>query len=81
MNPLQILIQYPNSTKRTLKSLKTKQMTTLISSPDLNHVTEICERIILFEKGKVIKDIYTDQNTQKNLKTILHNNKQESMIS
>ncbi|MBB6273151.1 ABC-2 type transport system ATP-binding protein [Pedobacter cryoconitis] len=53
--------------KEHLKSLKTKRMTTLISSHDLNHVTEICERIILFEKGKIIKDIYTDQNTLKEL--------------
>lgn len=31
--------------------------TFLISSHDLNHVTEICSRIVLLEKGKVIKDM------------------------
>ena len=32
-------------------------ITFLISSHDLNHVTEICERIVLLEKGKVIRDL------------------------
>jgi ABC-2 type transport system ATP-binding protein len=49
--------------KSHLKSLKSSQLTTLISSHDLNHVTDVCDRIILFEKGKVIKDIYTDAHT------------------
>jgi len=55
--------------KDHLKTLKTKQLTTLISSHDLNHVTDVCERIILFEKGKIIKDMYTNENTLKELKT------------
>lgn len=33
------------------------RITFLISSHDLNHVTEICDRIVLLEKGKVIKDL------------------------
>jgi ABC-2 type transport system ATP-binding protein len=33
------------------------QITFLISSHDLNHVTDICDRIVLLEKGKVIKDL------------------------
>ncbi len=36
---------------------KLRQVTYLISSHDLNHVTEICERIVLLEKGQVIKDL------------------------
>jgi len=31
--------------------------TFLISSHDLNHVTEICDRIVLLEKGKIIRDL------------------------
>ena len=50
-----------------LKSLKSSDLTTLISSHDLNHVTDVCDRIILFEKGKVIKDIYTNENTLQEL--------------
>lgn len=54
--------------KSLLKSLKTTdRLTTLISSHDLNHVTDVCDRIILLEKGLVIKDFYTDENTLKEL--------------
>lgn len=40
-----------------------RNITYLISSHDLNHVTEICERIVILEKGKVLKDIKGSQNT------------------
>lgn len=54
--------------KNYLKTLKTnKSLTTLISSHDLNHVTEVCNRIILVEKGTVIKDLHTDENTLQEL--------------
>jgi ABC-2 type transport system ATP-binding protein len=53
--------------KAHLKSLKSGSLTTLISSHDLNHVTDVCDRIILFEKGKVIKDLYTNENTLQEL--------------
>lgn len=36
---------------------QSRTLTYLISSHDLNHVTEICERIVVLEKGKVIKDL------------------------
>lgn len=35
--------------------------TLLISSHDLNHVTEIAERIVVLEKGDVVKDIATSE--------------------
>ena len=44
-----------------------KNKTTVISSHDLNHVTEVCERILLMEKGKIIKDIQTNTNTLEEL--------------
>jgi len=53
--------------KSHLKQLKSTSITTLISSHDLNHVTDVCDRIILFEKGKVIKDLKTDANTLEEL--------------
>lgn len=53
--------------KTHIKLLKAADRTTLISSHDLNHVTDVCDRIILFEKGKVIKDIYTNENTLEEL--------------
>jgi len=39
----------------------------LISSHDLNHITEVCKRIVLLEKGKIIKDLQTDEDTLKEL--------------
>ena len=44
-----------------------KQVTMLISSHDLNHVTEVCERIVVLEKGDIIYDIKTGENTLKEL--------------
>ena len=50
--------------KNLLKQLKTeKNVTMLISSHDLNHITEVCERIVVLEKGKVIHDIKTSSDT------------------
>jgi ABC-2 type transport system ATP-binding protein len=44
--------------KRLLKQdNETRQTTMLISSHNLNHITDMCNRIILLEKGKIIKDI------------------------
>jgi ABC-2 type transport system ATP-binding protein len=43
--------------KLILHEKERSQITFLISSHDLNHVTEICDRIVLLEKGKVIKDL------------------------
>lgn len=54
--------------KTIVKSLKQeKNMATLISSHDLNHVTDVCDRIILLEKGQIIKDFMKDENTLKEL--------------
>lgn len=43
--------------KLILREKEDSKITFLISSHDLNHVTEICERIVLLEKGKVIRDL------------------------
>lgn len=54
--------------KELLKKLKTDRgVTMLISSHDLSHVTEVCERIVLLEKGEVKQDIRTSENTLKAL--------------
>ena len=36
---------------------KNRNTTFLLSSHDLNHVTEVCDRIVLMERGKVINDM------------------------
>lgn len=54
--------------KELLKMLKhDRGVTMLISSHDINHVTEVCERIVLLEKGNLVKDIRTSSETLKDL--------------
>lgn len=44
-----------------------KKVTMLISSHDLNHVTEVCKRTIVLHKGEIVKDIETKPETLKEL--------------
>ncbi len=54
--------------KGIIKDLsKNKDTTILISSHDLQDVTEVCERIVLLEKGEIIRDIRTSSATLKEL--------------
>ena len=54
--------------KRFLIDLQTRlNMTMLISSHDLNHVTEVCKRTVVLEKGKVVRDFQTNEDTLKEL--------------
>tara|TARA_B100001094_G_C18170614_1_gene794878 strand:+ start:386 stop:1090 length:705 start_codon:yes stop_codon:yes gene_type:complete len=56
--------------KQIIKDLsKNKETTILVSSHDIQDVTEVCERIVLLEKGKVIKDIVTSPETLKELES------------
>lgn len=50
--------------KKMLKSLtEDNEVTVLISSHDLSHITEVCERIVVLEKGNVVKDLNTSEET------------------
>jgi ABC-2 type transport system ATP-binding protein len=42
---------------------QTRNVTFLISSHDLNHITEICDRIVLLERGEVRLDQRVNENT------------------
>lgn len=55
--------------KKIIKENKSNDLTTLISSHDLTHVTEVCDRIILLEKGVIIKDIPTNADTLSELES------------
>jgi len=44
-----------------------KEVTILVSSHDLIHVTEVCERIVVLDKGQLVKDIKTEAETLKEL--------------
>lgn len=60
--------------KHLLKEEAEKYGTTfLISSHDLTHVTEVCERIVLLEKGVILKDIKTTASTLKELEAYFSN--------
>jgi ABC-2 type transport system ATP-binding protein len=54
--------------KQVIKKLiDTSTITVLISSHDLTHVTEVCERIVVLDKGLVVKDLSTSAETLKEL--------------
>ena len=54
--------------KKIIKKLaQEKETTVLVSSHDLQDVTEVSERIVLLEKGKIVRDIKTDSKTLKEL--------------
>ena len=56
--------------KKTIKDLtETTDITILISSHDLIHVTEVCERIVVLDKGKVVNDIKTSEATLRQLES------------
>ena len=56
--------------KGIIKDLsKYNDTTILVSSHDIQDVTEVCDRIALLEKGKLIKDIKTNKETLKELET------------
>ncbi|HMC00943.1 MAG TPA: ABC transporter ATP-binding protein [Flavobacteriaceae bacterium] len=54
--------------KAIIKDLAEKHgVTILISSHDLLHVTDVCERIVVLDKGEIIKDLTTGGATLKEL--------------
>lgn len=54
--------------KGIIRDLAANQnVTVLVSSHDLIHVTEVCERIVVLNKGELVKDIITSAETLKEL--------------
>jgi ABC-2 type transport system ATP-binding protein len=50
--------------KDLLKKIASQGDTTLlVSSHDLNHVTEVCKRIVVLSKGQVVQDLETNPST------------------
>ena len=61
--------------KQILKNLAEKQgVTVLVSSHDLMHVTDVCERIVVLEKGELVKDIETSPATLQELEAYFSSN-------
>lgn len=56
--------------KQMIKKLTdNKETTFLISSHDLQHTVEVCNRIVVLEKGLVVKDLQSSDETMKELET------------
>ena len=56
--------------KQIIKDLASnKDVTVLVSSHDLIHVTEVCERIVVLNKGEIVRDIQTSPQTLKELES------------
>ena len=57
----------PSSQIRLIQMIKAliekKPMTILVSSHDLNNITDVCTRILLMDKGTIIKDLQTSSDT------------------
>ncbi|WP_396165773.1 ABC transporter ATP-binding protein [Flavobacterium sp.] len=57
-----------NRLKKIIKELsENPDVTVLVSSHDLVHTVEVCERIVALNKGEVVKDIVTSGETLKEL--------------
>lgn len=57
-----------NRLKKIIKELADNpEVTVLVSSHDLVHTVEICNRIVALNKGEVVKDIETSEETLKEL--------------
>ncbi len=56
--------------KKIIKDITAQKETTiLISSHDLIHITEVCERIVVLDKGDLVKDLMTSTATLDELET------------
>lgn len=54
--------------KKIIKELaENPEITVLVSSHDLQHTVEVCDRIVALNKGEVVKDIVTSAETLKEL--------------
>lgn len=59
-----------NRLKKIIKELaENPDVTVLISSHDLQHTVEVCNRIVALNKGEVVKDIMTSEETLKELES------------
>ncbi|MFD0863098.1 ABC transporter ATP-binding protein [Sungkyunkwania multivorans] len=66
--------------KQIIKQLaEDNEVTVLVSSHDLMHVTEVCERIVVLNKGEVVRDIQTTPETLKELESFFAGNIREAV--
>jgi ABC-2 type transport system ATP-binding protein len=59
-----------NRLKNVIKELsENPEITILVSSHDLQHTVDVCDRIVALNKGELVKDIQTSEETLKELET------------
>jgi ABC-2 type transport system ATP-binding protein len=59
-----------NRLKKIIKELtEDPEVTVLVSSHDLIHTVEVCERIVALNKGEIVKDIQTSNETLQELES------------
>ncbi len=58
--------------KLLVKIVNDEKKTVLVSSHNLNHVTDVADRIVVLEKGDIIKDLHTDEQTLKELEEVFN---------
>lgn len=59
-----------NRLKKIIKELSDNpNVTVLVSSHDLQHTVEVCSRIVVLNKGEIVKDIQTSKETLQELET------------
>ena len=57
-----------NRLKKIIKELaENPEVTVLVSSHDLQHTVEVCDRIVALNKGEIVKDILTSKETLQEL--------------
>jgi len=60
--------------KEIIKELtQNKAVTVLVSSHDLSHVTDVSDRIVVLEKGRIVKDLETNAATLTDLEMYFSN--------
>jgi ABC-2 type transport system ATP-binding protein len=63
----------PTTVSRLKKIIKTlaedPNITVLVSSHDLQHTVEVCDRIVALNRGEIVKDIQTSRETLQELET------------
>jgi ABC-2 type transport system ATP-binding protein len=66
--------------KKALQNLRLrKNVVLIISSHDLNHVTELCDRTVVIEKGAIVHDLLTNDDTLQILQKYFGFNKDSNM--
>ena len=56
--------------KKIIRELaENPDVTVLVSSHDLQHTVEVCDRIVALNKGEIVKDIQTSKETLQELET------------